>query len=376
MLYVGIDQHTRQLTVSVRDEAGDVVFRKQVGTHPGKVTAFLEGLRNLACNHEGYVAIVEVCGFNEWLIQMLRDYECRQTIVVQPEEKLNRKTDRRDAGRLSELLWVNRERLLGGHKVNGLRVVELPDDVDAGNRQVTTIRKRLAQQKTRVINKIKRIIHKHNLIHVQPTKTFQTRAVRRWLSELSLPPVDRLEIGLLLKQWELLEEQLETVASEIGQRVSHDRYAQIILSIVGCGDFTALAIACRIGRVERFRRGRSLANFFGLTPTCHSSGESGDRLGHISKQGSTMVRFLLGQLITRVLRADPELRRWYQNVKRRRGAKIARVAVMRKLSTSIWHMLTYEEPYLPASRRRQENRPKFVSLPASRPGHREERMAL
>ena len=376
MLYVGIDQHTRQLTVSVRDELGDVVLRKQVSTQPDKLAAFLETLQNRAQAHEGYVAIVEVCGFNEWLIQRLEDHACRQTIVVQPEKRSKRKTDRRDAGRLSELLWVNRERLLNGRKVNGLRVVELPDDVDAGSRQVTMIRKRLGQQKTRVINSIKRIIHRHNLIHDQPTKTFQTKTVRKWLSEMPLPSVDRLEMDLLLQQWNLLEQQLETLADEIGQRVAHDRYAQIILSIFGCGEFTALAIACRVGRVERFRRGRSLANFFGLTPTCDSSGESGDRLGHISKQGSAIVRFLLGQLVTRVLRQDPDLRRWYQQVKRRRGAKIARVAVMRKLTTSIWHMLRYEEPYLPVGRRHSQDRPRFVSLPSARPGQREDRMAL
>ena len=51
-------------------------------------------------------------------------------VVVQPE-KARRKTDRRDAARLNELLWINREWLLSGRKVNGLRVVEMPNEVDA-----------------------------------------------------------------------------------------------------------------------------------------------------------------------------------------------------------------------------------------------------
>jgi len=374
MLYVGIDQHTRQLTVCVRDESGEVVMRKQVGTHPQKVTAFLDALREQSRAHGGFVVILEVCGFNDWLIEMLEQFEVRRTVVIQPEKQSKCKTDRRDANRLSEVLWVNRDRLLDGRRVQGVRVVELPDAVDAEHRQITALRKNLAAERTRIINKIKRFVHKHNLIHEQPTRTFQTRAVRRWLREIEVPRFDRLEIDVLLTRWELIQTQLEQVQSEVERCAAQDRHSQILLSIFSCGAFTALGIASRIGRIERFRRGRSLANFFGLTPSCSNSGQTDDRLGHITKQGSGTVRFLLGQLVTRVLRQDPHLRAWYRSIKRRRGAKIARVAVMRKLSTRIWQMLKQEEPYLADSHRSDSQRPRFNSLPASRPGQREEPM--
>jgi hypothetical protein len=58
-----------------------------------------------------------------------------------------------------------------------------------------------------------------------------------------------------------------------------------------------------------------------------------------------MVRFVLGQAVVHVLKKDKHVRKWYQRIKRRRGSKIARVAVMRRLTTSIWHMLTYNQPY-------------------------------
>lgn len=369
MLYVGIDQHTRQLTVSIRNEDGDVVLRRTVGTKPEKVRAFCRELQLMAKDNDGYVAIIEICGFNQWLVDMLEEFGCRQTIVIQPEKQSKRKTDRRDAARLSELLWTNRLRLLAGKKVNGLRVVELPDEVDAENRQVTNLQKQFGQQRTKIINRIKRILHKHNLIHDQPTKTFQTKTVQKWLRKLELPPMDRLETDLLLTQWELVDEQLQLVRQETEQRAAKDRTAAILMSIIGCGAFTALAIASRIGRIERFKSGRSLANFFGLTPTCASSGESGDRLGHISKQGSSIVRFLLGQLVTRVLRQDADLRRWSKAIKLRRGAKIARVAVMRRLTTSMWHMIKHEEPYMTYSQRQQPERQTFIGLPARRDEH-------
>ena len=58
-----------------------------------------------------------------------------------------------------------------------------------------------------------------------------------------------------------------------------------------------------------------------------------------------MARWLLGQVTLQVLRRDRQMREWYKRIKRRRGAGIARVAVMRKLATIIWHMLTKKKAY-------------------------------
>jgi transposase len=109
--------------------------------------------------------------------------------------------------------------------------------------------------------------------------------------------------------------------------------------------FTATSLACRVGRVQRFPRSHSLANYWGLTPGCRNSGENQQRLGSITKAGSGMARWLLAQVTQHVLRRDGRMREWYKRIKRRRGACIARVAVMRKLATVIWHMLTKRTTY-------------------------------
>ena len=80
---------------------------------------------------------------------------------------------------------------------------------------------------------------------------------------------------------------------------------------------------------------------------CRNSGEATQRLGSISKQGSAIPRYLLGQLTTQVLRRDRWMRDWFKRIKHRRGARIARVAVMRRLATIVWHMLKHKQPYLP-----------------------------
>ena len=77
--------------------------------------------------------------------------------------------------------------------------------------------------------------------------------------------------------------------------------------------------------------------------------EATDRLGSITKQGSATARFILGQLVMHVLRRDAWMKGWYGRIKRRRGSKIARVAVMRRLATIIWHMVKNDQPYLAGS---------------------------
>ena len=122
--------------------------------------------------------------------------------------------------------------------------------------------------------------------------------------------------------------------------------AAILLSTTpGIGPFTATALACRVGRVERFPRAHSLANYWGLTPGCRNSGEDNQRLGSITKAGSSMARWLLAQVTHKVLRKDTKLREWFKRIKRRRGSTIARVAVMRKLATIFWHMLSQRKTY-------------------------------
>lgn len=71
MLYLAIDQHSKQLTVNVRNEAGEVVVRRQVSTRGDAPRQFLEEVRERSAGEGGYVTIVEVCGFNDWLLELL-----------------------------------------------------------------------------------------------------------------------------------------------------------------------------------------------------------------------------------------------------------------------------------------------------------------
>lgn len=348
MLYLAIDQHAKQLTVCVRNEEGDTVLRRQVSTRPEKIEAFFQQFTKMDAE---FMAILEVCGFNDWLVEDLRKWKCREIVLIHPEKPSKKKTDRRDAQKLADLLWLNRQRLAAGQVVRGLRRVYMVTQQEREDRQLTSLRKNLGQRRIRVVNKIRRIVNRYNLIWQYPTKTFQTRAGRRWLADVPLPPIDRLEMDTLLNEWEICDEQIDQVDNEIAKRASRTvpdgliNATQILMTIPGVKHYSGLTLASRIGPIERFPRPRSLANYFGLTPGCRNSGNAQDRLGSITKQGSKTARFILGQLMLHLLKHDPKMREWYRRIKLRRGSKIARVAVMRRITTILWHMLMYQEPY-------------------------------
>jgi len=92
-----------------------------------------------------------------------------------------------------------------------------------------------------------------------------------------------------------------------------------------------------IGTPERFHRGKQIASHVGLVPLEESSGNR-RRLGHITKQGSSMLRFLLVEAAQVTVRSLPEWRSKFFHLALRRGRKIAKVAMTRKLAVHLYWM--------------------------------------
>jgi transposase len=366
MLYLANDQHRKQVTVNLRNEQGDVILRRQVSTEWKRVREFLEEVRNRSVPEGGFVAIVEVCGFNDWFLKLLKEYGCREIVLIQPEKRSKNKTDRRDANALGELLWTNRHRLLAGKKVQNMRRIVPPSERDAEDRQLTALRYRTSRLRTRTLNRVQHLLLKHNLQQECPTKGLQTQRAKKWLTTMPLEAIDRLELDQLLAQWELWDKQLADLETKICERQAENKDAAIVATIPGAGVSGSLALVCRIGSIERFPHARSLPNYWGLTPRSNNSGDATRRLGSITKEGSALARFILGQMLVHVLRRDPRMKEWYCRIKKRRGAKIARVAAMRRLATIIWHMLKHQQPYRPGGKPTEEGDPGCGCTPPDR----------
>src|SRR4029077_6535003 len=167
----------------------------------------------------------------DWLIRMLRDYRCHKVILIQPDDRKKRKTDRRDAAALSELLWVNRDRLLDGKPVRGLRQVDIASTTDQENRRLTTLRKEAGQSRTRIVNKIQHMLRRHNLQWEMPTKRLPTLAAIAWLKQVVLPEIDRLEMNQLLTDLEHVQQRLKEPEGVIANRSGASKQAAIITTM-------------------------------------------------------------------------------------------------------------------------------------------------
>jgi len=142
---------------------------------------------------------------------------------------------------------------------------------------------------------------------------------------------------------ELLEllDRLNPTIAELSQAVEQEAErcpeAQRLMTHPGVGAITALAFALIIGNAERFRCGKQVASYLGLVPLEESSGNR-RRLGHITKQGSSIVRFLLVEAVQVTVRVLPEWRSRYVHLMMRRGRKTAKVAMARKLAVHLYWM--------------------------------------
>ena len=93
MLYLAIDQHRDQLTINLRNEKGDIIQKEQISTKHDDINDFFDNLARQAGRRRGYMAIVEVCGFNQWLLEKLKEYKCNEIVVIQPDSYSNKKRD-------------------------------------------------------------------------------------------------------------------------------------------------------------------------------------------------------------------------------------------------------------------------------------------
>jgi len=160
---------------------------------------------------------------------------------------------------------------------------------------------------------------------------------RAWLAALPLPAISREIIDDDLAMIDALQVPIDRLDWEIHQRARSDPRVKVLTQLPGVGPFTALVLLAEIGDVTRFGSARKLASWAGLTPTVRGSDRT-VRHGHISKQGSAWVRWILCEA-AQTAKKHPDFAASHAAIARRRGKKIANIAVARKLLTRAYHLL-------------------------------------
>ena len=205
-------------------------------------------------------------------------------------------------------------------------------------RQLRTLlrhRVQLVRLRTLLRNRIHAVLADHG--HGRPAGC-RSGPGREWLASLPLPAASREVVDDDLALIDALQVPIDRLDCEIRQRARSDPRVKVLTQLPGVGPFTALVILAEIGDVSRFASARKLASWAGLTPTVRGSDRVA-RYGHISKQGSAWLRWVLCEA-AQTAKRSPQFAGGYQATARRRGKKIATTAVARKLLTRTYHLLT------------------------------------
>jgi transposase len=161
---------------------------------------------------------------------------------------------------------------------------------------------------------------------------------RDWLAGLDLPAASREVIEDCLGMIDAIQVPIDRLDAEVHAHAKDDPRVKVLTRLPGVGELTALVMLAEIGDIDRFGSARKLAAWAGLTPTVRGSDRT-VRHGHISKQGSTWLRWILCEA-AQTAKRSPEFASTYQAIARRRGKKIATTAIARRLLTRAYHLLT------------------------------------
>jgi transposase len=202
-------------------------------------------------------------------------------------------------------------------------------------RQLLVHRHKQVQARTRTKNQLQAMALSHG---VQKKYKLWTKTGRVELEQLPLLPYAAQRRQKLLAALDELEAEIRELDRGVAEEARQRPEAVRLMTHPGVGPVTALAMVLTLGPAERFESAKQVGSYFGLIPSEESSGGK-QRLGRISKQGSSFLRFLLVEAGQTAARYDPQLKRFYKRLAMRKNRGVAKVAVARKLATRMYLML-------------------------------------
>ena len=320
MLIIGCDYHPGfQQIAFVDTETGELGERRLI--HREEAERFYGELERQ--NLKVRVGM-EASGHSRWFEHWLRNLEFELWIGDAAEIRTKRvrkqKTDRQDAQLLLRLMMEGR-----------FPQIWVPDAANRDMRQLLWHRHRLVQMRTRVMNQLHVVALNEGL---RRKKALWRPAGRKELESIALAPWATRRRQDLLDLLDQLTPKIQELTRALEEEVEKRPVARRLRTHPGVGPLTALAFELVIGTPERFHCGKQIASYVGLVPSEESSGDR-RRLGHISKQGSALLRFLLVEAAQVTVRSQSEWRSKFFHLAMRRGRKIAKVAMARKLAVHL-----------------------------------------
>jgi transposase len=210
----------------------------------------------------------------------------------------------------------------------------VPSPENRDLRQLLWHRHRMVQMRTRIMNQLQALAMNEG--KRWKSKLWSIKG-RTELEKLALAPWASRRRQELLELLDRLNPSIEELTAAVEHEANQRPEASRLMTHPGVGPITALAYVLIIGTPERFDCGKQIGTYVGMIPSEDSSGDK-QRLGHISKQGNSLLRYLLVEAAQAATRINPHWRRRYMHLAMRRHKSIAKVAMGRRLGIRLYWM--------------------------------------
>jgi len=323
MIIIGVDFHPEFQQIALVDtDTGEM--REQRLTHREEAERFY---RTLAVAGQRVRVGMEASGYGRWFERFLAQLQLELWIgdaaAIQRKRVRKQKTDRQDAQLILKLMLKD-----------DFPRIWVPSWENRDLRQLLWHRHRMVQARSRIMNQLQAVALNEGL----RCKKRLWRSRRPQLESLPLAPWAQRRRHDLLELLDRLNPTIAELSQSVEREVEKCPEAQRLATHPGVGALTAMAFILIIGKAERFPCGKQVASYLGLVPLEDSSGNQ-RRLGHITKQGSSLLRFLSVEAAQVTVRSLPQWRSRYFHLMMRRGRKIAKVAMARRLAVHLYWMM-------------------------------------
>ena len=324
MVIIGADYHPSDQYIAFLDAETGESGERRLNHSDGEAERFY---RELAASGVSVRVGMEATGYSRWFERLLAELDIELWIGDAAEIKTKRvrkqKTDRNDAQLLLKLLLENT-----------FPKIWVPSPENRDLRQLLWHRHRMVQMRTRMMNQLQALAMNEGQ---RRKKKLWSDAGRIQLEKLPLAPWASRRRRDLLELLDRMTPIIEDLTRTVEQEAKKQPEVLRLMTHPGVGALTALAFVLVIGTPNRFQCGKQIGSYVGLIPSEDSSAGH-QRLGHITKQGSSLLRFLLGEAAQAAARCDSDWRRRYLHLAMRRQRNIAKVAMSRRLAVRLYWM--------------------------------------
>jgi transposase len=321
MVYVGMDVHRKRTQVAILGENGEEVLNRNLSNDPDQFAPVLARLE------PGTEVAYEAAYGWRWLADLLEEHDLKPRMAhasaCKAISSARLKNDKVDARTLAHLVRAD---LLPEAWIAPREVRD--------QRSVLRHRAVLVRRATSLKNRIHAILADEG---IRPPASLWFGPGRDLIASLELPPTQRAIVDDCLAVIDLLADVVKRLDKDLGAAAKADPRVHALMTLPGVGRITAMTLVAEIGDITRFPTARKLCAWAGLTPQVHNSDRT-VRHGHITKQGSTWVRWVMVEAAQVAKRRAP-FAAIYARMAKRRGNNIATVAIARKLLTQCFYVL-------------------------------------